>query len=115
VAAIFSYGVTATGPNGFQVSVTHPVHGAHLIGNFQSLLAAEMFADSMRKIDAAPSHSGAGYRIEAMIRRNHELIAAASKAWSEIRDTKLRAGYAIAWAMNAHWHSFALFEQVSRN
>ena len=96
-ARVLTYDVTASGPEGFQVSVTHPVYGAHLIGNFRSLLAAEMFADKMREIDVGPSHSAAGYRTEALIRRNHELIAAASKAWSEIRETKLKARYARAW------------------
>lgn len=105
VAGMFSYDVTATGPNGFQVRATHPVHGTHLIENFYSSQAAETFADDMREMDAGPSHSAADYRIEVLIRRNHELIAAAAKGRSDISETKLKADDARAqgWAMRSHW------------
>ena len=55
---MFTYDVTATGPKGFQVSVTgpHPL-GTSLIGDFGSLQEAEAFADQMRVIDADRSHS----------------------------------------------------------
>jgi hypothetical protein len=55
---MFTYAVTATGPKGFQVSVTgpHPL-GTSLIGDFGSLQEAEAFADQMRVIDADRSHS----------------------------------------------------------
>ena len=36
---------------GFQVSVIHSLHGTHLIGDFGSLQAAQIFADAMREID----------------------------------------------------------------
>ena len=105
VAAMFSYEVTATGPQGFQVSVTHPVYGTHLIGNFCSLQMAETFADDMRETDLGPSHRTADYRIETLIRRNHELIAAAAKPRSDIRETKVKADHTRAQGrmMRAHW------------
>ena len=56
---MFSYAVTTTGPKGFQVSLTHPIHGTHLLGDFCSLQSAETFADAMGEIDGCPSH-GAG-------------------------------------------------------
>ena len=58
IGRMFTYDVTATGPKGFQVSVTglHP-HGTSLIGDFASLQEAEAFADQMRVIDADRSHS----------------------------------------------------------
>jgi hypothetical protein len=53
---------TLTGPKGFQVSVIHSLHGTHLIGDFGSLQAAQIFADAMREIDliatAAQDRSG---------------------------------------------------------
>ena len=50
---MFTYDVTATGPRGFQVSVTGPApRGTSLISDFGSLHEAEAFADQMRKIDA---------------------------------------------------------------
>ena len=53
-----TYDVTATGPKGFQVSVTGPdPRGTSLIGDFGSLHEAEAFADQMRVIDADRSHS----------------------------------------------------------
>ena len=55
---MFTYDVTATGPRGFQVSVTGPApRGASLISDFGSLHEAEAFADQMRKIDAGRSYS----------------------------------------------------------
>ena len=55
---MFTYDVTATGPKGFQVSVTGPApRGTSLIGDFGSLQEAEAFADQMREIDAGRSYS----------------------------------------------------------
>ena len=58
---MFTYDVTATGPLGFQVSVTgaHP-RGTNLIDDFGSLQEAEAFADQMRMIDARGESSGLG-------------------------------------------------------
>jgi hypothetical protein len=54
---MFTYGVTATGLLGFQVSVTGPhPRGTSLIGDFGSLQEAEAFADKMRVIDAGRSY-----------------------------------------------------------
>jgi hypothetical protein len=61
-AEMFSYGVTATGEKGFQVSVTHLLLGTRLIDDFCSLSAAETFADQMRMIDATPAHRGVDQR-----------------------------------------------------
>jgi hypothetical protein len=58
---MFTYDVTATGPKGFQVSVTGPApRGTSLIGDFGSLYEAEAFADQMRKIDARGEPAGLG-------------------------------------------------------
>jgi hypothetical protein len=48
----YSYYVTATGPDGFQVSVTSQ-HSSknNLIGDFLTLAAAELFAARMRALD----------------------------------------------------------------
>ena len=58
IGGMFTYDVSATGPKGFQVSVTglHP-QGTSLIGDFGSLQQAEAFADQMRVIDADRSQS----------------------------------------------------------
>ena len=61
IGRMFSYDVTATGPKGFQVSVTGPAPcGSSLIGDFGSLDEAEAFADQMRKIDARGEPAGLG-------------------------------------------------------
>ena len=107
-AVAFNYDVTGTEPTGFRVCATHPVHGTHLIGNFGSLQAAETFADDMREIDAGPSHGTADYRLELLVRRNHNLLAAGSKARSEIRETRLMSARigAKGKAQQARWEWF---------
>jgi hypothetical protein len=58
---MFTYDVTATGPKGFQVSVTGPApRGTSLVGDFGSLHEAEAFADQMRDIDATGKPAGLG-------------------------------------------------------
>jgi hypothetical protein len=48
----YTYHVTATGPDGFQVGVTSRHSSINdLIGNFPTLAAAELFAARMRKLD----------------------------------------------------------------
>jgi hypothetical protein len=77
---------------------------ARLIGQFGSLQEAEAFADRTRKIDAGrsyiapvPEHSPRlrwemdAPRTDDLINRNHVLIAAATKARSDIRATILKA------------------------
>jgi hypothetical protein len=49
---MITYDVTATGPEGFQVSVICQPRGTSLIGDFGSLQEAEAFAEMMREIDA---------------------------------------------------------------
>ena len=96
--------MTVTGPLGFQVSVlgSYP-RDVRLIGDFGSLQEAEAFADRMREIDAGrsyvapvPEHSPDSWemdapRIDDLIDRNHLLIAAATKARTDIRATILKA------------------------
>ncbi len=104
IAARFSYEVTATGPQGFQVSVTHPVYGTHLIGNFCSLQMAETFADDMREIDLGPSHRAADYRIGDSDPPEPRLIDAAAEARSHFRE-KVNADHTRAQGrvMRAQW------------
>ena len=77
---------------------------ARLIGDFGSLQEADAFADRMREIDTArsyvapvPEHSPRlqwemdGPGTDDLIDRNHLLIAAATKARSDIRATILKA------------------------
>jgi hypothetical protein len=104
ICRMITYDVTATGPLGFQVSVlgSHP-RDARLIGDFGSLQEAEAFADRMREIDAGasqvapvPQHSPRlrwemDPRTDDLIDRNHVLIAAATKARSDVRATLLKA------------------------
>jgi hypothetical protein len=54
-----TYEVTSNGvsPNCYQVTAISPEFQGEVVGDFSSLEAAEAFADSMRKIDAAPVHS----------------------------------------------------------
>ena len=112
-AGLFSYDLTATGPESFQVSVVDPVHGTHLIGNFRSLGAAETFADDMRRIDASPSHGAAGYRIEPLIRQNHCLLAAAAKARSQIKQTRMKSAHIRAEIM-ARYTWWQWFREAKR-
>lgn len=88
---MFSYGVTATGPEGFRVNATHSEYGTHLIGSFHSLGEAKAFAEKMRNVDAGASHGAADYRIENLIRRNHELCALA--AAERTKSQEHRASY----------------------
>ena len=89
MAGMVSYEVTGTGPTGFQVSVAHPVHGIHLIGNFCSLHEAETFAETMRDVDAGPSYGHAEHKSDTLIRRNRQLITAAAEARSAVRQTAM--------------------------
>jgi hypothetical protein len=109
---MISYDVKVTGPLGFQVSVLGPYpRAASLIGQFGSLQEAEAFADRTRKIDAGrsyiapvPEHSPRlrwemdAPRTDDLINRNHVLIAAATKARSDIRATILKAEQRREWA-----------------
>ena len=102
---MITYNVTVTGSLGFQVSVLGPyLRGARLIDDFGSLQEAEAFADRMREIDAGrsyvtpvPEHSLRlrwemdDPRTDDLIDRNHVLIAAATKARSDVRATLLKA------------------------
>jgi hypothetical protein len=102
---MITYDVTVTGPLGFQVSVLGPyLRDARLMGDFGSLQEAEAFADRMREIDAGrsyvapvPQHSSRlrwemdDPRTDDLIDRNHVLIAAATKARSDVRATLLKA------------------------
>jgi hypothetical protein len=61
IGGMFTYDVTATGPLGFQVSVTRPhPRGTNLIDDFGSLQEAEVFADRMREIDTRGEPAGLG-------------------------------------------------------
>jgi hypothetical protein len=53
-----TYEVTFTGLKGYQVTATSPGFHAKVVEDFSSLEAAKAFAEDMRKIDAAPDHSG---------------------------------------------------------
>ena len=97
-AGMFTYDVTATGAECFEVTASHPVLGTHLIGAFESLAAAEAFAEKMRTVDAGVSHGAADHTVELLVRRNHELLAAAAKVRSEIKKTELMAAQTIARA-----------------
>ena len=105
ICRMITYDVTVTGPLGFQVSVLGPyLRDARLIGDFGSLQEAEAFADRMREIDAGrsyvapmPEHSPRlrwemdDPRTDDLIDRNHVLIAAATKARSDVIATLLKA------------------------
>jgi hypothetical protein len=105
---MITYNVTVTGPLGFQVSVLGPYpRDARLIGDFDSLQEAEAFADRMRVIDAGrsyvapvPDHSPRlrwemdDPRTDDLIDRNPVLIAAATKARSDVRATRLKGAQA---------------------
>jgi hypothetical protein len=49
--------ITPDGPLGFEVSALYPDHDTRLIGDFNTLVEAEEFADSMRQIDGGRSYS----------------------------------------------------------
>jgi hypothetical protein len=51
------YEVARAGPKGYQVAAISPEFQRMVVGEFRSLQAAEAFADSMREIDTAASHS----------------------------------------------------------
>ena len=101
ICRMITYNVTVTGPLGFQVSVFGPyLRDARLIGDFGSLQEADAFADRMGEIDAGrsyvasvPEHSPRlrwevdDPRTDDLIDRNHVLIAAATKARSDVRAT----------------------------
>jgi hypothetical protein len=105
IGRMITYNVTVTGPLGFQVSVLGPhPPDARLISDFGSLREAEAFADRMREIDAGRSYVtpvpqvGQRLRLETddpatddLIDRNHVLIAAATKARSDVIATLLKA------------------------
>ena len=105
ICRMITYNVTVTGPLGFQVSVLGPyLRDGRLIGGFGSLQEADTFADRMREIDAGrsyvapvPEHSPRLRRemdapkIDDLIDRNHLLIAAATKARTDIRATISKA------------------------
>jgi hypothetical protein len=57
-----AYEVTFTGPKGYQVTATGPEFHGVVVEDFSSLESAETFANSMRKIDAAPAHSDRNQR-----------------------------------------------------
>jgi hypothetical protein len=105
IGRMISYNVTVTGPLGFQVSVlcAYPPD-ARPIGDFGSLQEADAFADRMREIDAGRSHVAPvpqhsprlrweidAPRTDDLIDRNQVLIAAATKARSDIRATISKA------------------------
>ena len=101
ICRMITYNVTVTGPLGFQVSVFGPyLRDGRLIGDFGSLQEADAFADRMREIDAGrsyvasvPEHSPRlrwevdDPRTDDLIDRNYVLIAAATKARSDVRAT----------------------------
>jgi hypothetical protein len=105
IRRMITYDVTVTGPLGFQVSALGPyLSDALLIGDFGSLQEAEAFADRMREIDAGrsyvtpvPEHSPRlrwemdDPTTDDLIDRNHALIAAATKARSDVIATLLKA------------------------
>jgi hypothetical protein len=100
ICRMITYNVTVTGPLGFQVSVLGPYpRYDRLIGDFGSLQEAEGFADKMREIDAGRSHVSPvpqhremdDPRTDDLIDRNRVLIAAATKARSDVRAALLKA------------------------
>lgn len=99
---MFTYNVSATGPKGFQVSVTGPRPlGTNLIDDFPSLAEAEAFATRMRVIDAgrtfiAPLSSILGgsasdIRTDDLIRRSRALREVAAQARSTAMESEVRA------------------------
>ena len=92
--------MTVTGALGFQVSVlgSYP-RDVRPIGDFGSLQEAEAFAERMREIDVGRSYVAPvpehremdAPRIDDLIDRNHLLIAAATKARTDIRATISKA------------------------
>jgi hypothetical protein len=54
---MITYKVTATGPQGYQVTAISPNWQGALVGDFCTALAAEAFAELMRQIDADRSHA----------------------------------------------------------
>jgi hypothetical protein len=104
IGGMITYNVTITGPLGFQVSALGPYSSdALLISDFGSLQEAKAFADRMREMDAGSSyvtpveHSPRLRReiddstTDDLIDRNHVLIAAATKARSDVIATLLKA------------------------
>jgi hypothetical protein len=116
---MFTYDVTATGQNRFQVRVTGPYPiGTHLIDDFGSLSAAEAFAGRMREFDAGETHitpipflatvSLSDRRIDDLIRQSRTARAAAEKACRDAIEIEVKARHLRKQAMMQLEYSFRL-------